>query len=450
MEKEDFGHAHIWRVAYPLVLGGVAQVVINGTDTAFLGRIGEIAMGAAAIAGLYYVTFFMLGLGFGIGTQILVARHEGENNPNEVRNTMQQSLFFLGALALLLFVLMQVFSPWLLRYFVASDAIRDSCISFITYRSWGIFPGFAILWVRSFYAGTANTRIISVTTLLTALLNMLFNYLLVFGKGGFPAMGISGSGLASTLAETFTACFALLWLASDNKSAKYELLKKMRLDSGAFRKLIELSSPLMLQIFISLCSWFAFFLIIEKTGAHNLAISNLVRNVYMVLMIPLLGFSNATNTLVSNLIGRKESERVFELLKRICLQSSLCTLVIVLFTLTFPRLVMSVFTNDEILISHTLSSLQVISGSCLLFSIVNILLSAISGAGFTIASLIIETLTLIIYLLYVYWLSVRLHLRIEWIWSSEYVYFIMLGCCSLWFLKLRLQRKLALSDERNH
>jgi Na+-driven multidrug efflux pump len=100
VEKEDFGHAHIWRVAYPLVLGGVAQVVINGTDTAFLGRIGEIAMGAAAIAGLYYVTFFMLGLGFGIGTQILVARHEGENNPNEVRNTMQQSLFFLGALAL--------------------------------------------------------------------------------------------------------------------------------------------------------------------------------------------------------------------------------------------------------------------------------------------------------------------------------------------------------------
>jgi len=78
--ENSFSYKQIWKISYPLILGGVAQTIINISDTIFLGRLNEIALGASAIAGLYYVTFFMLGVGFSIGTQIIIARINGEKN----------------------------------------------------------------------------------------------------------------------------------------------------------------------------------------------------------------------------------------------------------------------------------------------------------------------------------------------------------------------------------
>ena len=73
----------------------------------------------------------------------------------------------------------------------------------------------------------------------------------------------------------------------------------------------------MLQSFLSLSSWFIFFIIIEKLGERELAISHIIRSIYMVLMIPLFGFSSATNTLVSNLIGQGRSGQVLMLIKKV-------------------------------------------------------------------------------------------------------------------------------------
>ena len=77
---KDKAYHHIWNISYPIILGGVAQTIINVTDSAFLGRVSEVALGASAIAGLLYVTFMMLGYGFGVGVQIIIARLNGEKS----------------------------------------------------------------------------------------------------------------------------------------------------------------------------------------------------------------------------------------------------------------------------------------------------------------------------------------------------------------------------------
>ena len=91
-------YKEIWKVALPLVIGGMAQAVINVTDSAFLGRVSEVAMGASAIGGLFFITLLMLGMGFGVGAQIMIARLEGERKQDEVGNTTHQLLYFLIAL----------------------------------------------------------------------------------------------------------------------------------------------------------------------------------------------------------------------------------------------------------------------------------------------------------------------------------------------------------------
>ena len=73
-----YTNKEIWRVTYPIFLGLLAQNVINVTDTAFLGRVGEVALGAAAMGGLLYICVYTIAFGFSVGSQILIARRNGE------------------------------------------------------------------------------------------------------------------------------------------------------------------------------------------------------------------------------------------------------------------------------------------------------------------------------------------------------------------------------------
>ena len=158
----------------------------------------------------------------------------------------------------------------------------------------------------------------------------------------------------------------------------------------------------MLQMFIALTSWFIFFMIIEQMGERPLAISNIIRNAYMILMIPLMGFGSATNTLVSTLIGEKKYNQVFVMIKKISIMSFVISLIVMLILNIMPEIMLGIFTNNDELIQASIPSLRVIDGSLLMYSVSTIVLSAVSGSGNTLMSLIIEIVTIIFYLFATY------------------------------------------------
>ena len=432
---QEISYKYIWNISFPIILGGVAQTIVNVTDTAFLGRVSEVALGASAIAGLFYVTVFMLGLGFSIGTQIIVARHDGEKNYKEIGRVMDHSFYFMIALAILLYAFLQLLSPLILSYFVKSPDILNSSIIYIKHRSWGIFFAFVGMCFRSFFIGISNTRIVIYSTLISAVANFILNYILVFGRLGFEPMGIAGSAMASSISEAMATLFVIVYTYVNIDFEKYQLIKFSKLDTVRIKRIFAVAAPVMFQTFIAVWSWFVFFLIVEKMGERPLAISNLIRNIYMILMIPLMGFSSATNTLVSNIIGQGRTNEVFPMIKKIVIMCFGFTFLLMAINLINPRLTLSIFTNDKDLIAATLGSLYVVCGSLLLFSITSVLLSSVSGSGNTMASLYIEASTIVFYLAAAWFVAQVLHLKIELVWCVEYVYFLIMGVISVWYLK---------------
>ena len=83
-----YTNKEIWNVSYPIFLGLLAQNIINVTDTAFLGRVGEVELGASAMGGLFYICVFTIAFGFSIGSQILIARRNGEGRYKDVGPVM--------------------------------------------------------------------------------------------------------------------------------------------------------------------------------------------------------------------------------------------------------------------------------------------------------------------------------------------------------------------------
>ena len=92
---KTFTYAQIWTIAYPILISTLMEQLIGMTDAAFLGRVGEIELGASALGGIFYIAVFMLGFGFSIGAQILMARRNGEGNYERIGTIFYHSLAFL-------------------------------------------------------------------------------------------------------------------------------------------------------------------------------------------------------------------------------------------------------------------------------------------------------------------------------------------------------------------
>ena len=441
---QSISYKNIWKIAFPIIISGIAQNVVNVTDTMFLGQVSNIALGAGGNAGIFYFVLVITGMGFTTGAQIIIGRRNGEKNYNQIGKIVDHSLYFIIPLSIVLFFFMKFLSPFLLERITLSSNILEASLNYLSYRSFGIFFAYINFVFIAFYVGTTKTKILMPITIVMMLSNVFLDYSLIFGNFGFPKMGIKGAALASVISEAVALLFFIIYTLKKIDLNKYNLFRFNLFDKIIFNRILNIGSPIMLQNFLSISSWFIFFMIIEKIGETELATSHIIRSIYMVLMIPLFGFSSATNTLVSNLIGEGNSNKVLPLIKKIVLLSLVSTFIVLLFNLFFPTQMIGLYTNDVLLIDAALPTLNVISATMFFFSIAFILFNGVSGTGNTKTSLLIEFITISIYLVITYYVAITLKSSLPIVWCSEFIYFGLLGLMSFAYLKWGNWKKISI------
>lgn len=433
--NQAIDYKSIWKVSFPIILSGVAQNIVNVTDTAFLGRYGMVELGAAGNAGIFYMVLMMIGYGFTIGCQIIIGRRNGEGNHHKIGELFNSGLFFLLPISLLLFAFVKLFTPQILSALVASQNILHASINYLSIRSYGIFFAFFNFLFIAFYTGTTNTKVLTKATFIQAGVNVILDYLLIFGKIGLPELGIKGAALASVISEIAALLYFAYFTYAKTNYKKYNLFQDLSFNWKKQLQILRVAAPIMLQNFMALCTWLSFFMIIEQTGEVNLAISHIVRSIYMVVMIPLFGFSSAASTLVSNIMGEKRMTEVPLLIKRIVVMSILATAIFLPALLIFPSQVSSIYTNDNNLIEGAIKILPIICGAMIFFSISFITFSSVTGTGKTLVTLSIEFVSISIYLSFAYLFALVLDLSLVSVWCSEFIYFSFMGLLSILYLK---------------
>lgn len=433
--KTTVQYKEIWKIAYPIILGSIVQNIISVTDTAFLGRVGEVELGAAAIGGVFYLTLIMLGFGFSIGTQIIVARRLGESKQKEIGTIVEHSLFFLVILAVFLILVMRLNLSAILSKVIHSDEIELATVKYLNYRILGLFFACVNFGFRAFYIGVAKTNVITWTTIFMALTNVFLDYALIFGNFGFNVYGIEGAAIASVIAEIVAFIFFIIYTLKFVDYKYYGLFRFSKFDFKVLKRIFTVSLPMMMQNFISFIGWFFFFLIVEKMGEHSLAISNIIRSIYVVMLIPIWGFTSASNTLVSFVIGQKRQGEVIPLLLRILKLCISGVVVLVIINLIFPEMVISIYTNNKELIIDSLPSLYVVSVAAIFLTIGFVLFSGVSGTGMTKISFAIETIVIVFYVVMTYLLTRISNVKVEHVWTVEIFYGILIGSLSFFYLK---------------
>ena len=437
-----YTNKEIWRVTYPIFLGLLAQNVINVTDTAFLGRVGEVALGAAAMGGLLYICVYTIAFGFSVGSQILIARRNGEGNYRAVGPIMWQGTAFSFGMAVCLLILMYFSAAPLIRLLITSDSIYGATYEFFTWRIWGFLFAFVNVMFRGLYIGITRTKVLTMNAVVMALVNVVLDYALVFGELGLPEMGVRGAALASVIAEASSLLFFLLYTYYKVDLKKYGLNRFGQFDLSMVLRILRISCFTMVQYFLAMAIWFVFFMALERLGQRQLAVANIVRSVYVVLLIPVQALSTTANTLVSNLIGAGGSSGVVTLLHKISRMSFLIMVVCVGLCVAFPGSILSVYTNEEALLVESVSALYVVCGAMLIASLANVYCNGISGTGNTQAALVLEVFVHVFYALYIIVVGMVIQASVDVCFTTEVIYYVlMLGSSLIYLKKAKWQNK---------
>ena len=430
-----YSYRNIWRVAYPILISLVMEQMIGLTDTAFLGRVGEVELGASAIAIIYYIILFMIGFGFSIGTQIIIGRRNGEGRFKETGKVFWNGLYFLLALSTIIIAGSELVTPWAMKVLVSSETVQAAASSYVSWRLPGMLFAFCTCMYRAFYVGTTQTKALTLNSVVMVLSNVLFNWILIFGHCGFPAMGITGAAIGSSLAELVSLIFFVLYTRFRCDRFKYGLDKPARCDWGELKAMMPICSWTMIQHVVSLSTWFIFFLYIEHLGERSLAISNIVRGVSGLLWMILSAFASTCSTLVSNIIGEGHPEKVMSVVKRILKLSYAIIMAMTLLFCLFPSAVIRIYTDIPDLVSATIPSMIVMCSAYALTTGAIIFFQAVSGTGSTNTAFKLELAALIVYIIFCTIVIGIMKADIAVCWTAEHVYAGVLLVISYAYIK---------------
>lgn len=428
-------YREIFRLSLPLMVSSLFNNLISLIGVAFMGRVGETELAASGVAALIYITMTMIPYGLSVGFQIIIARRAGENNPESIGRIFNNNLIFLMGVAVLLYVFLQFISPLVLRPMFTSQEVFEAGLDYLKYRNIEIFFAVFAFTLLGFYTSIGNNQIITWSAVTMLVVNVFFSYSLVFGKMGFPQMGISGAGLANLISATVACLINFVYLIVSPMRKKFGLFRFGKFEWPLVRTGLDLSGPVVLQHLLSTGTWVIFFLMIEKMGPPSLAASNVAKEVYMVLGITTWGLANASNSLVSNLLGQKRHEELFDLVKKVVILALAFSLAFCLFILIWPDVFIRIFTDDPHIIELARNPVRIVGTCLVMMAVSSVLFRAVTGTGATRYSLLLELITLIIYMAYVVILIRVLDVNLTIAWTSEFVYWLVLAWLCWKYLK---------------
>ena len=405
----NYTYKQIWLINFPVMMSILMEQLINITDAVFLGHVGEVELGASALAGIYYLAIYMLGFGFSIGLQVMIARKNGEQHYQETGRIFFQGLLFLSGMAVLLCCFIHFASPFILRRLVSSDEIYQSVICYLNWRSFGLLFSFPFLAFRSFLVGITNTRALSGAAIVAVCINIPLNYWLIFKLN----LGISVY------------------------------------DRKLLARLLDLSVWSMLHAFISVAPWFLFFVAIEHLGHTELAISNITRSVSTLFFVVVNSFASTTGSLVSNLIGAGRGKELFPLCRKVLKLGYLFGLPLVGAALLCSQWIIGFYTDNDWLVEQAFYPFMVMLLNYIFALPGYVYINAVTGTGKTKPAFVFQLITILLYLSYLYLLSEWFHAPLVVYMTAEYLFVIMLGIQSLLYLKRILDKNMyfCISDD---
>lgn len=365
-------------LALPIIGAMMSQNLLNLVDTAMVGRLGAAQLAGVGLASFlnFMAVAFITGLSSAV--QAMAARRVGEGLMAESAIPLNAGILMSAALGIPLAAVLILFAPELLALLNDDPAVVEAGTTYLQLRLISIFAIGMNFSFRGYWSAIKLARLYMYTLLWMHSFNIALNYCLIFGKFGFPAMGVAGAGLGTTISillGTLTY-FVLGW-----RYARPSGFLARRPSREQFRNLLRLGLPSSVQQLFFAAGFTVLFWIVGQVGTAELGVANVLINISLVAILPGVGFGLAAATLAGQALGRADAVDAHRWAWDVCKVACVLLGLIGLPMLLVPELILAIFLPDPALVALGTRPLQLIGAGILIDGVGLVLMHALFGVG---------------------------------------------------------------------
>jgi MATE family, multidrug efflux pump len=379
--EESIGRA-ITLLAIPMVLEMAMESLFAVVDMFWVAHLGPDAVATIGLTEAVLTLVFSIAMGLGVATAATVARRIGEKNLDGAAEVATEGIVIGLAIAAVCGTLGIWFAPDVLRLMGASPSIISTGAGYTRVIYGGSGAVMMLFVINAVFRGAGDAALAMRVLWIANLINILLNPLLIFGIGPFPRLGVLGSGIGTTIGRS-TGVLLQLWLLTRGHSRVVVKPRHLRIHLDSMLRLIRLSIGGIFQYFVGMSSWIVLVRMVAVFGSVAVAGYTVAMRIFIFAILPSWGMANAGATLVGQNLGARKPDRAEQSVWKAGLYNMIFLGLVALVFVTFARPLVSIFTNDPLVIPIGATALRTISYGYIFYAWGMVVVQAFNGAGDT-------------------------------------------------------------------
>lgn len=437
LRREMYALVHL---ALPVVLAELGWMTMSAVDTAMVGRLDAVAIGAVGIGSILYHTIVLFGIGLLLSMDPLVARAFGARDMKDCHHTLHQGIFLSVLFTVPLMAITWLLPP-LLAHWKVNPVTAAAAGPFIRTLSWGTLPLLLYACLRRYLQAMKLVRPVMIALISANLVNWFGDWVLIYGHLGFHARGIEGSALSTILSRIYMAGYLLAAIVLNEQRRPTGLLRHPpHVDWQRIREMLRIGFPAASQILLEVGAFSAATVIAGSLNPVALAAHQIALNcASFTYMVP-LGIGSATAISVGHALGERYPQRAIRAGWLGIALGAACMSVAGFAFLTFPRAILRMYTTRPAVIDAGVSLLIIAAFFQLFDGIQTVTTGALRGISDTKNAMVLNFLCYWLFGLPLGWYCCfRLHMGASGVWAGLCVALIVLACALLlvWRRKTR-------------
>jgi putative MATE family efflux protein len=380
--KKEARHI-VWTLALPTLIEMVLISLVSMADMIQVGRVGPSAITSVGLTNQPIMLLQAIFQALNVGTTALVARFTGMGQPDKASDTLRQTFVVTILLGLIISLFAGVAAPYILQFMGAEQDVITIGTPYFRVVASGFVFNAAAMAIGSALRGAGDTRTPMAVNLLANGINVLFNWILIWGKFGFPRLEVLGAGIATTLSRIVSCILFIVIAVRGEKNIALDVSSRFKFDRQILSRIYKIGFPAAVEQMVLRSGQIMFAKVISSLGTVTFAAHQVGMNILSLSFMPGMAFATAATTLVGQYLGAKrpdDAERCGNTSHQMGLAIGLCMAGIFLF---FGKYIAMLYTDNPDVVLVSASILKIYAFAQPFQSTQFILAGGLRGAGDT-------------------------------------------------------------------
>lgn len=379
--------SQIFQIALPIVGGMMSQNILNLVDAAMVGELGSTQLAAVGLSGFINFVAAAVFMGLAAGVQAMVARRIGEGRQNQAANPLNGALLTIFITTIPVSFILIHYSSSIVSFINSDPEVIKHGVPYLDARLIGIMAVGMNFSFRGYLTAIKMTQFYFKTLIIMHSINVILNYLLIFGNFGFPELGTQGAGIGTTISMFGGTALYFYFTVTHTKQYGFGIHLPHK---ETLIQMLRLALPSSLQQLFFALGFTALFWIIGKIGTQELAAAHVLTTLTLVAILPSIAFGMSSATLVGQALGRKDIQDAYQWCWDVSKIAMLSISFLSIPMLFVPDWLLSGFLHESAVIEIARIPLQLVGIAIIIDAFNLVLMSSLQGAGATRITMVVS------------------------------------------------------------